>query len=201
MARSRLHRRYNGSETRPNPPLFTDLMEFVVPGFVGFATTRFATYIAATQIAKRKPSLGKHVGVGVSIGAFLAAWFLAHRLKGVAKYHTPIVVGSAIAALQSILQLYFPKIGWMVGDATPEIAAAHEEAQQIAEHADLEPVEIDPNEFTYNDSYDAGRYSAPPSSKVGKMPKPTPSASKDDDLSDLEIDDAIGSQNLGVFSN
>lgn len=201
MARSRLHRRYNGSETRPNPPLFTDLMEFVVPGFVGFAGTRFVTYVAATQIAKHKPSLGKHVGVGVSIGTFLAAWFLAHRLKGVAKYHTPIVVGSAIAALQSILQLYFPKIGWMVGDATPEIEAAHAESQQIAEHADLQPVDIDPNEFTYNDAYDAGRYQAP----VAKGPKgskpsaPAPAPRKDD-MTDLEIDDAIG-QNLGVFSN
>ena len=129
---ARLHRRYkhrrsrrSGSDPAPrrNPPLFADLAEWVGPGFAGFAATRFATRVAATQIAKRKPSWGKHVGAGVSVGAFLAAWFLAHRVRWLAKYHTPITVGAAIAALQSIIQLYIPRLGWMLADATPELAA------------------------------------------------------------------------------
>ena len=100
MARSKLHRRYrkrrnpDSSGPRANPPLFTELAEFIGPGFAGFAATRFATYLAATQVAKRKPTWGKPAGAAVSIGAFLAAWLLAHRWKWLAKYQTPIVVGA-----------------------------------------------------------------------------------------------------------
>lgn len=202
MARSRLHRRYGKRKTRSapeprhNPPLLTDLVEWVGPGFGGFALTRLATRIAATQIAQRKPSWGKHVGAGVSIGAFLAAWFLAHRLKFLAKYHTPIVVGSAIAALQSIIQLYIPKLGWMVSDASPELAqAAISPAELQAAHLDLQPIDEDPNEFTYNDAFDAGRHSKLAATGPG-------GPAQHDDVSDLAIDDAIGqTQQMGVFSN
>ena len=208
---ARLHRRYRNRRTRRggadpaprrNPPLFTDLAEWVGPGFAGFALTRFVTRVASTQIEQRKPSWGKHVGAGVSISAFLAAWFLAHRWKWLAKYHTPITVGAAIAAIQSIIQLYIPKLGWMISDASPELAAANDAAvsQLAAPQIDLQPVHIDPNEFTYDDSYDAGRYSRP----TGQSPPivdPGTQTRAIDDMSDLAIDDAIGNANLGVFSN
>jgi len=207
---ARLHRRYKKRRSRRtpsdpaprrNPPLFTDLAEWVGPGFASFAVTRFTTRVAATQIAAKKPSWGKHVGAGVSIGAFLAAWFLAHRVKWLAKYHTPITVGAAIAALQSLIQLYIPKLGWMVADASPELEAA--DTSQLAAMPQLQPVHEDPNEYSYNDTYDPGRYS-----KTGMPPRgtaaaaaPTNAPNAEDDLSDLQIDDAIGqSQNLGVFS-
>lgn len=205
--RSRLHRRYgkrrdrarsgSGSEPRRNPPLMSDLVEWVGPGFASFAATRFATRVAATQIAKRKPSWGKHAGAGVSIGAFLAAWFLGHRLKWLGKYHTPITVGAAIAALQSLIQLYIPKLGWMVSDASPELAAAEPTADPLsvaaAQHQ-LRPVNEDPNEYTYNDSYDAGRYSPAQQGAGG--------GSDGVDPADLQVDDMMGqSANLGVFSN
>jgi hypothetical protein len=207
---ARLHRRYKKRRSRRttsdpaprrNPPLFSDLAEWVGPGFASFAATRFATRVAATQIAAKKPSWGKHVGAGVSVGAFLAAWFLAHRLKWLAKYHTPITVGAAIAALQSLIQLYVPKLGWMLADASPDLEAAAVDASQVTAMPQLMPVDDDPNEYTYNDTFDPGRYS-----KTGLPPKGAPGATPpiqrpEDDLSDLQIDDAIGqSQNLGVFS-
>ncbi len=202
---ARLHRRYKKRRTRTsdpaprrNPPLFTDLAEWVGPGFASFAATRFATRVAATQIAAKKPSWGKHVGAGVSIGAFLAAWFLAHRVKFLAKYHTPITVGAAIAALQSLIQLYIPKLGWMVADASPELAAAAVDASTAPQ---LMPVHEDPNEYTYNDTFDAGRFSKTglPPRTAGETPPIIAQRPGEDDLSDLQIDDAIG-QNLGVFS-
>ena len=206
MARYRRykHRRNrSGADPAPrrNPPLFTDLAEWVGPGFAGFAVTRFATRVAATQIEQWKPAWGKHVGAGVSVGAFLAAWFLAHRVKWLAKYHTPITVGAAIAALQSLIQLYIPKLGWMVADASPELAAAAAipAAQLQNANLDLQPVNDDPNEYTFNDSFDAGRYS-----KGGMSPPIVANggAAPQDDMSDLAIDDAIGeSNNLGVFQN
>lgn len=202
MARSRLHRRYArknpAADPRPNPPLFSELAEFVAPGFAGFAATRFATRIAATQIAKRAPSWGKHAGAGVSVAAFLASWFLAHRLRWLAKYQMPITVGAAIAAMQSLVQLYAPRLGWMVADASPELDQAPV-TQQLTAPPELQPVDDDPNEYTYNDSYDAGRYS-----HEQRRPQPGagPARTTDEvDPSELAIDDAIGqSQNLGVFS-
>jgi len=138
-----------------------------------------------------------------SVVSFLAAWFLAHRVKWIEKYHTPVVVGSAIAAIQSIIQLYLPTLGWVIADATPEIAAATTTAQnQLAaqsQAAMLQPTDEDPNEFTYNDAFDAGRYGV---SSGGKVTNAGPQASPpaQGDLSDLAIDDAIGAANLGVFA-
>jgi hypothetical protein len=185
---------------KSNPPLFTDLLEFVGPGFAAFAATRLGTRIAATQIAKLKPEMGRHAGAGISVAAFLAAWFLAHKVKFLAKYHTPITVGAAIAALQSLIQLYIPKLGWMVADASPELdsAVAAATPKLAAVNPDLQHIDEDPNEYTYNDSFDAGRYGK---SRSGESP-PIIGKRTDDDaaMADLSIDDAIGSS-LGVFSN
>lgn len=210
MARSRLHKRYVKnpcSGVKSNPPLFTELLEFAGPGFAAFAVTRLGTRIAATQIAKWKPEFGKHAGALTSAGAFLVAWFLGHRWKAISKYHTPITVGAAIAALQSVIQLYIPKLGWMVADASPELAStaagalAEPQPQSIA-RGELYPVQDDPNEYTYNEAYDAGRYS-----KTGHVPKQQPAgqsppiiAQDDADPADLSLSDMIGSDNLGVFT-
>jgi hypothetical protein len=170
-----------------------------------------------TQVAQRAPSWGKHAGAVASVGSFLAAWFLAHKWKWLEKWHTPIVVGSAIAAGQSLLQIYAPNLlGWIVSDATPEtLAAAAGTAQGALSAPDqqlaqlhLQPTNEDPNEFTYNDSYDAGRYGGShgtSSMKVGPMPPTNTGQPMQSppavDGSDLAIDDAIGSANLGVFAN
>jgi len=213
MARSRLHRRYVTSP-KHNPPLFTEIAQFVLPGFAGFAATRFVTRVAATQVAQRVPTLGKHAGAIVSVGSFAAAWFLANKWQWLEKWHTPIVVGSAIAALQSLIQLYLPMVGWMVSDASPELdtATAHgnlsTQDQQLAQMR-LQPTDEDPDEFVYNDAYDAGRHHGPhgrASMKTGATMPPPPAgsgpdgAAPPDDASDLAIDDAIGQANLGVFA-
>lgn len=210
MARKRrMHKRYgrkhrqskegNGGYRR-NPPLLTDLAEFIGPGFAGFAATRLITRIAAVQLAKRKPSWGKHAGALASLAAFAAAWWGAGRIKFTAKYHMPIVVGSAIAALQSIIQLYIPKLGWMITDASTEIESLQMNGAQTAARqlpADLEYVEDDdPNAYTYNDSYDAGRYGKTASSPTS--PAAAKVAKEDDMLSDLGLDETdLGDLNLG----
>jgi len=204
MARSKMHRRYVKSNPGPksNPPLFTELLEFAGPGFGAFAATRLGTRIAATQVEKWKPSWGKHAGAVASVSAFLAAWFLGHRVKFLAKYHTPITVGAGIAMAQSLIQLYIPQLGWMVADATPELAATAasnltSDATMLTASSDLQPTDDDPNEFTYNDQFDAGRFS-----KINQSPGQSPPFVAPHDSADVAIDDAIGqSANLGVFSN
>jgi hypothetical protein len=59
-----------------------------------------------------------------------AAWLLAHRIPKIAKFHTPIIIGSSIAAVQSLVQTYLPQYGWLVGDITPE---AHQVAAPPAQ--------------------------------------------------------------------
>lgn len=208
MARSRMHKRYArlrrnpGTAPKSNPPLFSELAEFVVPGFASFAGSRLATRIAATQVAKIRPNLSKHAAAGIAVGAFFAAWLLAHRWKWLSKYQTPVTVGAAIAALQSLIQLYVPRLGWMVSDASPELAAAPTQADQqlaVATQHRLRPVDDDPDDYVYNDMYDAGR--------LGKAPMQTPpTQAPNDDSMDLAIDDVVGSSggtatgNLGVFA-
>jgi len=197
---ARLHKRYGRKKrTKPegsyrsNPPLFTDMLEFIGPGFAAFAATRFLTRIAATQLAKRKPSWGKHAGAVTSIASFLAAWWGAHRVKYLEKYHTPIVVGSALATLQSIIQLYIPRLGWMLETPDPtQEASAAAPALPAASAPALPGVEFldeDPNEYTYNDAYDAGRQTPPTAAS-------SPNAPEGDIIADLDLDD-MDDINLG----
>ncbi len=206
--RSRMHRRYSRNPARSNPPLITDLMEFVVPGFAGFGATRLLSYVAATQVARRKPSWGKHIGAIAAGGSFLAAWLLIHRVKFLEKHHTPIVVGSAIAAIQSLLQLYLPQLGWMLADPSMQVEQAKQVAAATSQLAELHPVNLDPNEYTYNDAFDPGRLAevAPPKrtptgpATSGQTP-PIRQMSEDDIISDaIGGGDEFG-DGLGVFAS
>jgi hypothetical protein len=99
-----------------------DLMDFILPGFAGYGATKLVARIAYVQLAKKFPNASKHLAAGSTIASFLAAYYLVHRIKKFEKYHTPIVVGSAIAALQTLVTTYIPKYGWML--EAPAAAAA-----------------------------------------------------------------------------
>jgi hypothetical protein len=104
------------AKAKSNPPPLQDVMEFVVPGFVGYAGTRFASRIVHGVISKRFPKLAKHASVLSTFGAAGLAWLAVHRIERVKQYHTPVVVGASIAAIQTAVQAYLPKYGWMVSD-------------------------------------------------------------------------------------
>ena len=198
MARKRrLHKRYGrkrstnsgSSLLKANPPLFTDVLEFIGPGFASYAATRFLTRVAAVQLAQKKPSWGKHAGAITSIASFAAAWFGAHRVKFLERYHTPMVVGSAIAMLQSLIQLYVPAVGQLLAD--PTVGTSQIASLSVAAPQNLPPgVELldeDPNEYMYNDSFDNGAASPQ-----------TQTQQEEDLLADLNLDDSAGLEaNLG----
>lgn len=203
---ARIHRRYTKKKKNPssspsrNPTAVRDLVEFVGPGFAAFAVTRFGTRITTQVVAKYKPSLGKHAGALTSVGAFVAAWLLAHRVKFLHKYHTPIVVGAAIAALQSLIQIYIPRIGWMVADASPELAAATAPAQTPADVTVLEGE--DPEAYVYDDRYDPGVHGTQTQHQQYQPPsqpsQPQSSSVSGDDLMDLEME-TEEAQTMGIF--
>jgi len=112
-------KRRRRAHTTPNPPVSTDLVEFILPGFAGYAATRFVSRVVATQVAKRWPKLATHAGVLGSLASFGAAWIGVHRIDKIAQYHTPVVVGSGIAALQNLVRNYVPRYGWLVADYQP----------------------------------------------------------------------------------
>jgi len=202
-------------EPKRNPPLGRDVLEYIVPGFAAFAIDRFVTRVAAVQIAKRWPRYAKHAGAIAAIGTFGAAWFGAHRVKFLEKYHHPIVIGSGLAAIQSLIQLYMPKLGWMISDCSPELAAGKAAppkqisaaaAAALLPHstaAAAAPVpagfrETSANEwFSYNDSFDAGGYK-------GKTAAPDPSPLTSSFPDDQQIDELLsgddGSGGAGIFS-
>lgn len=201
---ARIARRYRkkpkkntSSSSRSNPTAVGDVVEFVAPGFAAYAITRFGTRIAAQLVAKKKPSLGKHAGAITGIGVVAAVWLLAYRLKWLHKYHTPIVVGSALATIASLIQLYIPRLGWML-DVTGD-------AKQVAGPQVPQDVQVlegeDPENYVYDDRYDAGHHGT---ETIGSQPQyqpPTGSQSTSvtgDDLMDMEMetDDA---QTMGIF--
>lgn len=188
------------SNPTSNPPLFMDLVEFIGPGFGAFAATRMATRVASIQIAKRWPSMATHAGVAAGVGSFLAAWLLAHRVKFLERFHTPIVVGAGIAALQSTIQLYFPKLGWMVADASPEIASTTDTTTALPAPTagdDFEDVTATEQGWhMYNDAHDAGRYEQqgrqrqqPRRPASSPAAKPAQAATDNDDLYDIMGED------------
>jgi hypothetical protein len=215
----RRHAKKNPGEPKRNGPIGSDIVEYIAPGFAAFAATRFLTRVAAVQISKRWPKYAKHAGAIASVGSFAAAWLGAHKVKYLEKYHHPIVVGSGLAAIQSLIQLYLPMVGWMVSDASPELGAAKASSavaggivatssllpSMSAAQAQAAPpvpdgfTQTDANTwFSYNDSYDAGGYRG-----QAKAPPPSPmtSAAPDDQqIDDLLDDGSDDSNSMGSFS-
>lgn len=207
-------------EPKRNPPLMTDIASYLIPGIAAFALDRFVTRVAAMQIAKRWPKLAKHAGAIAAIGTFGAAWYGAHKVKYLEKYHHPIVIGTGLAALQSLAQIYLPKLSAIIGEPLPThsalTASTNATARQIAAtsaaHAQQQapaptvPAGFKPttaNEwYTYNDAYDAGGYKGKvevPTSQTNAPPAPDPEEAQLAELldnSDLQLDNS----DLGLLS-
>jgi hypothetical protein len=215
MAKGKLVRRYKrrkktrdnpAPRVRHNPPLLTDVAEFVLPAFGGFAATRFGTRVAATQVAKRWPKLGKHAGVIASVGAFLSAWYLANRVKALAPYQMPLVVGAGIATGQTIIQTYIPRLGWVVSDATPELAdASTTGGQQQSVSAGGQQVDdnfeiLDENTGSWRSNLDAsdpGRYAQAPNRQQTQQTSGGGNADDEGAIFDMLSTDDLDLQNMG----
>lgn len=195
--------RSSRGEPKRNPPLSTDVIQQILPGFAAFAATRYVTRTAALQIAKRWPKYAKHAGAMASIGTFAAAWLGAHRVKTLEKYHDMIVIGAGIGAIQSLVQLYIPQLGWVVSDCSPQLGAAQsrpllaaQAAPQLAGTPARIPQGFKPttaNEwFTYNDAYDAGSYKGKTEAAQPEVP------GEEAEQPDMQISDLLDNSDLGL---
>lgn len=166
---SKLAKRYR-KRHRSNPDggssgLAGEVLEITVPALAGFGATRLLTKLAVIAISKKWPSKAKHGGALASIGVVAALWMLMHRVKSLAKYQGSATAGSAIAAVVNLIQLYLPKLGWLVGDPTELTAGGTASSKAVAGAAaqsqlpaGMEEIDDDPAHYTYNDAHDAGRY-------------------------------------------
>jgi len=190
-ARSRrvsLRRRHRDGGASPsgwtrNPAVFAgvDWVEtgkLVGIGFGGFAAGRLMTRIVAVQVAKRKPTWAKHAGVAANALAFAAALFGARRWSKTKPYEMPLVLGTGLSLLQTVLQAYFPKLGWMVSETTPDQIAEASGQQQLPAAQTTGYLPDDDGDVgdgdwsDFNDAYDQGRFAR--SAQPGNQPPPPP---------------------------
>lgn len=204
-------KRYAGIAPMSNPPLLSDLVEYALPGLGGFILTKFVANLASSQIAKRWPRFAKHAGAVSSLTSFLGAWWFGHKVKFLARWHSPIVVGSGIATAHNLIQIYFPeKLAWMVGSprqaAVQALVAEQQKQARIAPVSSapalpdhLEELTDDPAWYTFNDSYDGGRYKQGPANSPTQGPPADATAVIDTDGNPL--DDDIEGLATGLFAN
>jgi hypothetical protein len=177
-------------------------------GFGGFAAGRLVTRIVAVQVAKKKPTWAKHAGVLANAAAFAAALFLARKWSKSRPYELPLVMGTGLSFAQTFLQTYFPKLGWMVADASADdIAQASGQLITPQSQGLLPPDDGDDEEdadwSSYNDAYDHGRHARDaqprhqqPHQQTATAPAaPAPAHDEVDDML-AELDD-----NGDVFAN
>lgn len=193
-----------------NPPIGVDIVQYIAPGFAAFAATRFMTRAATVQIAKRYPKHAKHAGAVASLASFAAAWFGAHRVRALEKYHHPIVVGSGLAAIQSLIQIYVPMLGWIVSDASHEIASTAQKKalaapapRTLPAPVMAPPIQDMPAGFeqidaaawhSYNDAFDKGGFS-----EQSAIPDEPPIMPDEMDVTSDEMTDIL-SDNIGIFA-
>ena len=106
--------------TRRNPPVPQDFINTLLPGFGAYATTRLISRIVWVIANKRLPRVAKHASAASTILTFVGVWLLGHRVKRLARYHDPLIIGSGIAALQTMARTYIPRYGWIVSDVRQE---------------------------------------------------------------------------------
>jgi hypothetical protein len=99
-----------------------ELTSQILPGVGGYAVARLVGRIVRTIISKKFPALAKHGAVGGNILGLLAAWYGAGKIKQLRSAQTAITVGSGIAVIQSIIQVYLPGLAWIF-DAQETAAA------------------------------------------------------------------------------
>lgn len=119
MAKSKLAK-YRDRRKKSNPSQATEMAINIGAGFGGYAVTRFASRMAYSQLVKKYPDASKHIQVAASALGAAGVYFGTRYWKKVDDYHEAASIGAGIALLQTAVQAWFPKYGWIVSDANAE---------------------------------------------------------------------------------
>lgn len=99
-----------------NPAVGQDLAEQVIPGLVTYAGLRVGGRIAY-KLGKRKGAgWAKHLGALTPVLLAAGGYYAVHKSEKLKPYHDAFVVAAAIAVIQSLMQTYAPRWGWILND-------------------------------------------------------------------------------------
>lgn len=205
--RRRARRRKNAAHMVMNPPVGKDIAQDLVPAFIAYAGTRLASRIAFTLVQRRWPKAGKHVGAATSLGSALAAYLLSSRVETLKEHQAPIIVGSGIATLQTLVRTYVPRYGWIVADYKPEDLEPAGQRQQLPgadEDAELEEAlkgYMEEDEYSYLErEVQPSTPSSPPRrSAPAPAPAPAPPPAPSTDELDFTDEDLLDDSDIEQF--
>jgi hypothetical protein len=112
---------------RKNPRIKLDIFEYVIPGAVAFVGTHVAMNLGQRYLKKAPPAWAR-LGSGAVIATGL--WFAVHHLKFAKKYHSPAVIGTALALAVEAIKTFAPSMGSLVGVPAVQGQLATPQAQE-----------------------------------------------------------------------
>jgi len=104
------------AKTNPEKAQIIELGYNAGAGFAAYAATRFASRVAYSQSVKRWPGAAPHLHVAASLVSALGVYYGSKYWSKAEDYHEAAVIGAGIAVLQTAIQTYVPKFGWIVAD-------------------------------------------------------------------------------------
>jgi hypothetical protein len=139
----RAHRRY-GRRYRKNPGgMLLDLAKQAAPVLVGLYGAR----LLVSKIGPMLPgvsALGSFQGPALSIGAVVLVNFATKRVAALAKYRNPLLLGTALAALDTLITAFAPaSVKAMIGVGDVYDQAMLGEYVQMGEYMSVDGTPID----------------------------------------------------------
>jgi len=102
----------------------TGMAMMVGPGIGGYAVTRLGGKFGRVLLGQRLAGgrFARHFGPLGSLATLIGLWYAANKWEKARKYQEPILIGSAIALFQSLLQTYLPGLVGLI-DGQPVMTA------------------------------------------------------------------------------
>jgi hypothetical protein len=105
-----------------NPPIVTDVFQYVLPAAGAYVATRLVGRASRTFLGAKFPKIAPFAAPLGSLVAFGAIWYAAHKVSYTKRYHNQLMIGSGIALIQSLVQSVMPGLGWLF-DSQPVFLA------------------------------------------------------------------------------
>lgn len=116
-----------------------DALTYIAPAVAGYAVARTVGRVTRNYIAPRfkNPVFVKPLQILGNATALAALWYLSSKWRSISKYRAGLIAGAGLATAQSVIELVFPKLGWVFDPpkTTLQEALEEEEAEEaLAEY-------------------------------------------------------------------